>query len=311
MTQITRCPVCQTMFKVVADQFKAAQGWVRCGYCGEVFDAGLHLVPHAEAAAQNVLTLDGKGEPDGGTQALPESAEVAPAVPASAESGLATLNPTDAQAANPQAEAAQDAENAQTHDTAHVAEPAPVVPAAPEVSFVRDAKRKAFWRKSLVRGFLGLLSLVLLTALLLQWVLQQKDNLAAMDPRLAPFLQTLCISLECEIRPPRHIESVVIDSSNFSKTSPDVYHLSFVLKNTSAVKLEIPSVEITLTDAQDQALVRRVLTPQQFGAATVSLAAHAELTGAVTLKVSGETAPDALPAPSLPVNGYRILAFYP
>ncbi|MEO7953600.1 MAG: zinc-ribbon domain-containing protein, partial [Polaromonas sp.] len=43
MSLITRCPACGTMFKVVADQLKIAQGWVRCGQCGEVFDASGQL----------------------------------------------------------------------------------------------------------------------------------------------------------------------------------------------------------------------------------------------------------------------------
>lgn len=310
MTQITRCPVCQTMFKVVADQLNAAQGWVRCGCCGEVFDAALHgASPIAtDIDAPNERAQDGeKNVPEIPMQAL--SVDVSLPISSGPKIGQA--------------------EDIQIHDSADIVE---IVPEVPEVSFVRDARHKAFWKKSLVRSFLGLLSLALLTVLLLQWVLQQKDNLAAMDSRLVPFLQTLCTSLDCEIRPPRRIESVVIDSSNFSKISPDVYHLSFVLKNTSAIKLEIPSVEITLTDAQEQALVRRVVTPAQFGVTAVSLAAHTELTGMVTLKASADEAeltpasapasasasapapastPSALPATPLPINGYRILAFYP
>lgn len=332
MILITRCPACQTMFKVVADQFKAAQGWVRCGYCGEVFDAALHQVAPESAAQETQPQAEQQVEPVGaaqqapqdgvppkeaaslpaGLQALPvdvplqlapESGQPALAVPASAEPDTNALKLTQAQEA-----AASKAAKATANAAMKAEAPAQ---AAPEVSFVRDARRKAFWKRPLVRLLLGLLSLVLLTALLLQWVLQQKDNLAAMDPRLAPVLQTLCDSLDCEIRPPRHIESVVIDSSNFSKTGPDVYRLSFVLKNTSAARLETPSVEITLTDVQEQALVRRVLTPQQFGAAALSLAAHAELAGVVTLKVSGELVPGGPPSPPLPINGYRILAFYP
>ena len=181
----------------------------------------------------------------------------------------------------------------------------------PEVSFVRDARRKAFWASPPVRGLLALLSLVLLATLLLQWVLQQKDDLAAMDPRLAPVLRRLCAPFNCTLRPPRHIESLVIDSSNFSKVGPEVYRLSFVLKNNSAAVLEMPSLEVTLTDVQEQALVRRVFTPAQFGAGGSALAGHGELSGIVTLKVSGAPAPGA-PAPlPLPVNGYRLLAFYP
>ncbi|MDP3171986.1 MAG: zinc-ribbon domain-containing protein, partial [Polaromonas sp.] len=45
MSLITRCPACGTMFKVVADQLKISQGWVRCGQCSDVFDAAAHLQP--------------------------------------------------------------------------------------------------------------------------------------------------------------------------------------------------------------------------------------------------------------------------
>lgn len=43
MSQTTRCPSCGTKFKVVADQLRISQGWVRCGQCSEVFDATLSL----------------------------------------------------------------------------------------------------------------------------------------------------------------------------------------------------------------------------------------------------------------------------
>jgi hypothetical protein len=190
-------------------------------------------------------------------------------------------------------------------------EPVPAITPVPELSFVRDAQRKAFWKRPLVRVLLGLVFLLLLTALLLQWVLQQKDNLAATDPRLAPFLQALCGPLNCTIRPPRRIESLLIDSSSFRKTGPDMYSLSFVLKNNSAAVLEMPSLEVTLTDIQEQALVRRVLAPREFGATTAALAAHGELAGVITLKVAGEPVPGAPLVPPLPVTGYRVVAFYP
>ena len=50
MSQITRCPSCATTFKVVADQLRISEGWVRCGQCKEVFDASAHLLPVAPAA---------------------------------------------------------------------------------------------------------------------------------------------------------------------------------------------------------------------------------------------------------------------
>lgn len=322
MALITRCPACQTMFKVAADQFRVAQGWVRCGHCGEVFEAVLNLVPPEVAARQPRPDPDPEASADlsAPSEALAPPGPLAP-LPQDELSGQgfaqtpapAADEAYGARSASPWIEAPSEPGTAPVPaDPASTeADAAPPAQASPEVSFVREARRRAVWKKPLVRVLLGLLSLVLLAALLLQWVLQQKDNLAAMDPRLAPFLQTLCHTLDCEIRPPRHIESVVIDSSNFTKVAPDVYRLSFVLKNTSAARVEIPSLEVTLIDAQEQALVRRVLAPEQFGASTHALAARAELPGVVILKVAGELAPGTPAAPALPVNGYRILAFYP
>lgn len=45
MSQITRCPSCATQFKVVADQLRISEGWVRCGQCQHVFDARQSLQP--------------------------------------------------------------------------------------------------------------------------------------------------------------------------------------------------------------------------------------------------------------------------
>ena len=50
MSLITKCPACTTMFKVVPDQLRVSDGWVRCGQCNEVFDANANL----ESAAPTV-----------------------------------------------------------------------------------------------------------------------------------------------------------------------------------------------------------------------------------------------------------------
>ncbi|WP_287925152.1 zinc-ribbon domain-containing protein, partial [Diaphorobacter sp.] len=56
MSQITRCPHCSTTFRVVADQLRISEGWVRCGHCKEVFDASQHLqVQEAEPLLSDLL----------------------------------------------------------------------------------------------------------------------------------------------------------------------------------------------------------------------------------------------------------------
>jgi predicted Zn finger-like uncharacterized protein len=39
MSLATSCPACGTVFRVVQDQLKISEGWVRCGHCQEVFNA--------------------------------------------------------------------------------------------------------------------------------------------------------------------------------------------------------------------------------------------------------------------------------
>ena len=80
MSLVTRCPACGTTFKVVRDQLRISDGWVRCGRCSEVFDATLALqetpdpAPDAQApAAPAVETPVSAPSP---TQ--PEQEEVAP-----------------------------------------------------------------------------------------------------------------------------------------------------------------------------------------------------------------------------------------
>ncbi|TAG32598.1 MAG: DUF3426 domain-containing protein, partial [Polaromonas sp.] len=194
----------------------------------------------------------------------------------------------------------------------------PEVLAHEDVSFVRNSRRQAFWRRPGVRFSMGLAVLMLATALLVQFSVQQRDRLTAMEPRLKTWLQLLCEPLRCEIAPFRHIEAVVIDSSSFNKINNDFYRLSFVLKNTAMIPVAMPSLEVTLTDAQEQALTRRVVTPAEFGVTASGdlLRAGADFSGVIVMQVLGSDAKgaagvDVLVAAPLRVAGYRVLAFYP
>jgi predicted Zn finger-like uncharacterized protein len=185
-----------------------------------------------------------------------------------------------------------------------------------EVSFVRDAQRKAFWSRTSVRAGLMLASCVFAVLLLLQWGLQRRDDLAAMNPAITPLLRSVCAIAGCEVRPPRHIDAVIIDSSTFNRIGADAYRLTFVIKNTGNLPVEVPAVEVTLTDPQDQALIRRVVIPAQFGVSLSTLGARSDVNGALSMKVTAGASPQNASASitsvaSLPVAGYRVVAFYP
>ncbi|WP_343733715.1 DUF3426 domain-containing protein [Acidovorax sp.] len=170
-----------------------------------------------------------------------------------------------------------------------------------EVSFVVAARRKAFWRKPVVRMALVLAFVILLLGLTLQIVLQERDHLAALDARARPWLVKLCEPLRCELAPVRQIANVVIDSSSFNKARGDSYQLALTMKSTATIPLAMPAVELTLTDAQDQPVVRRVLLPNDM-AAPSELPAQGEWGTSVSVLVTTGGAR---------VAGYRLLAFYP
>ncbi|TXD13637.1 DUF3426 domain-containing protein [Extensimonas vulgaris] len=420
MSQITRCPFCGTRFRVVADQLRVSDGWVRCGRCHEIFDAASQLLtaqpppPQAPTASQRDVgaanppvgapapegLLPGAAAPalaqapsaprdEGGvpafllrTEAKPHQAPPQAASPPGAavsaamseashvpaqrvqeeqeeqegyelpfaelrdsgwpeelEGGDAALEvqpagsgtgkqhalgdapPPETAArrhaaptseATPQVEAAAlfdaSAEEllvpAQTLPPPHLEEAWPAAkerPADHEPGFVRAARRKAFWRRPWVRAVLALLSLVLLGTLALQIIVQQRDTIAATAPAARPLLQGLCAALDCSVAPLRSITDVVIESSSFIKGRGDSYRLAVTLQNRAAHPLAMPALELTVTDAQDQPVARRVLLPQDLGA-PAELPAHGEWQTSVTVVVTTGGAR---------VVGYRLLAFYP
>ena len=70
MTLATRCSACGTVFRAAPDQLRASDGWVRCGRCNSVFNAGEVLFDMDSGAAvvldglDGLATLDAPDAPD-------------------------------------------------------------------------------------------------------------------------------------------------------------------------------------------------------------------------------------------------------
>ncbi|WCM92560.1 zinc-ribbon domain-containing protein [Acidovorax sp. NCPPB 2350] len=170
-----------------------------------------------------------------------------------------------------------------------------------EPGFVRAARRKAWWRRPAVRAALGVSGVLLLGVLLLQVGLQERDRIAAQYPALRPALQALCTPLRCHLSAPRRIGDVVIDSSSFNKARGEGYQLALTIKSRADFPVAMPALELTLTDAQERPVLRRVLLPQDLSAPT-ELAAGGEWGGSWPVSVASVGGR---------VAGYRLLAFYP
>lgn len=171
-----------------------------------------------------------------------------------------------------------------------------------EPGFIRVARRQALWRRPAVRAALVSVVVLLTVFLALQVAVRERDRIAAQYPSTRAPLQALCAAAGCSLAPPRSIADVVIDSSSFAKGRAEgAFQLQLSLKNRSAMTLAMPAVELTLTDAQDQPVVRRVIRADELGA-PAALAAQGEWTGVLPLTVDAD---------ANRVAGYRLLAFYP
>jgi predicted Zn finger-like uncharacterized protein len=332
MSLITRCPACGTMFKVVPDQLRISEGWVRCGHCADVFDASAHLqadVPIPPEAAQEPETdvtdvNPAMPEPDA-PQGEPEEFASSLNTELEEEEPLDALDSAQLEA---EAQALRETPMDQPFELRRqdvadvaaeadeVAEPLPsrftpvpdseLEPELHDLSFVRQARSQEFWSRPGMRAVLALLVVVLGLLLVAQVGVHDRDRLAAAHPGLRPWITLLCAPIKCRIAPPRQIDAIVIDSSSFNKLRADAYRLNFTLKNQAANQVAMPALELTLTDGQEQPVVRRVLLPAELGTHPGVIAATAEWSGSLALSLSANgNGNDAR------IAGYRLLAFYP
>jgi hypothetical protein len=137
-----------------------------------------------------------------------------------------------------------------------------------------------------------------------QVAIQERDRLAAYEPALRPWLVGLCEPFDCSIRPPRQIDAIAIDNSSFNKLRPDAYRLQVTLKNQSVTEVAMPALELTLTDSEEQPVIRRVLMPGEVMPPRPTIAATSEWSGSVAIALVDSSLAGR-------IAGYRLLAFYP
>jgi predicted Zn finger-like uncharacterized protein len=290
MSLVTACPSCGVLFKVSPDQLLISEGWVRCGKCQTVFDAALSLKP--------TITTQKDSFPEDVEPPLPLAANIASEV-VQAEDALVGQAPLASSPQPPESstpvfdlgpESADTDKFAALQFKQSFSAPAQNVPTA--------------WRQSLIPNILYLLTPILLIALSIQVILFQRNEIASKEPLAKPWLVALCAPFNCRLETLKHIQSIVIDSSTFSKISPDIYQLTLVLKNSSSADLQLPSVELTLINSLDQPLLRRVFRVDELNVQSRTLLAASELPLLFSFAIKTGELTDR-------VAGYRLLVFYP
>lgn len=336
MSLITRCPTCSSTFKVEPDQLRVSDGWVRCGHCSEIFDAPANMceaseVDAASATGPSSLQPGERPEPAPETDQFPRiqggavidaqwwqnqpsldmPVPVPVPVPVPAANTVSRDESGDATSASIKAVTGALEPPVMTPMTfrATAEEGLPGVASRPNPVFMPGFQKTQppnERAQSKPRNWWVVLAVVAFAVLMLQVVFAERDLIAARQPNLKSSLALMCRLAGCEVSEPRQIASITVDGASFSREAEgDGYRLYFSLRNSAAMALKMPAVELTLLDTQERPVLRRVLMPDDFGA-SASLPPHAERTASLLLMLSGAEVA-TLPA----IAGYHVDPFYP
>ena len=295
------------MFRIVPNQLRVSEGWLRCGQCDEVFDARHQLrllhesEPTVKAETLSVLSVNVSAAIQSSDQGAPQHSHIVADYLEPAPSG--SQRPDLLQNARAKLGGGDLSNTALMHLSVDQASPA--APAKLALSFMpavqtQGAKRGVWQSKAMAIVACGVLALLLLA----QSMFRQRDVLVARYPPLRPVLATACDVLACTLAPLRQIEAVVIESSTFTRVKDGVYLLHATLKNGTDVDLAAPALELTLNDTQDKPLLRSVIPVHEYSGKPVLLSAGSEMAVNFPFSVQSQVAAQA-------IVGYKLVVFYP
>jgi predicted Zn finger-like uncharacterized protein len=296
MSMVTTCPHCQTTFRITTEHLNARQGEVRCGRCGELFNAFDTLATRGEEHAkkrerevpeQPLVARPAESVDDSGPISV---IEIEPLEPL--EEGIPyDFEPLEAPSELKLAE-----------ETGSEPEPELEREPALEPERVLPDREKRHWPTLL--SLAG--SLLLLALLAGQTAYFFRTELAANTPWMRPYLEQACAVLNCRIALPRNADLISIESSELQAdpTRATVIVLNAVVRNRAKFPQQYPSLELTLTNAQDQAIARRIFSPADYVDAHGAIGDGMPPGGEAIVKLYMDTR-------DMKAVGYRLYVFYP
>jgi len=363
MALATRCPQCQTAFRVASDQLKLRAGLVRCGTCKEIFN-GIENLLHPD---ENIAAVNGTSTPD----TTPALEEVAPALsgqqpgPGKRANKIKTPGrvadnvagsvvskalqtsqpPSSATIASPvpspppgllRAASVESPPSSGTSPASHLAsqpsfrraltpstkpastafrKPARRTGAAPAIASIPvlveepdfiQREQLAQVQRRITRPLVWGLGIVLTLLLLLQLTYAMRIPMAAHFPQSRPVLEKACGWLGCSVGLPTEIELVSIESSEFQPLDsvPGKFLLNVLLRNRSSTVQAWPALELSVQDAGDKTIGRRVIMAAQFLPAGLIATDGFPANSEQAIKVQFDLS-------QLKASGYRVYLFYP
>ena len=300
MALATRCPECETIFRISTTQAAIKSGMVRCGQCRHVFNSldalvrveDLDVVEEIVADAAPALSAPGVDPRHGGDSGL--DATLAPG--GSVGEDVAAFEEGASEAGSSGADATEEVVPGkwwlpQGGRAAAASAGRPDAPRiAPQESSGRslsdrrvslnwpadshDARQPEFLRTDPPRAqrsrgerwALAILSIVAALGLAAQAAYVWRDEVAARWPAAKPWLVAACAPLRCMVDYPAHRDAITIESAALQSSTPNsnLYTLTALLRNRDTVAVRYPYLELTLTDTQDRPVLRRALRPEDY-----------------------------------------------
>jgi predicted Zn finger-like uncharacterized protein len=319
---LTRCPACETHFRVTAEQLKARSGRVRCGECQHVFNALDSLIEEPMLVATppaSGLALQSAAPVLSDAEAVPpahpevEALEIAvppaptpepiPPLLADEQQDLATALPLEMEgppAPEPTEAAEPEADELVTTEPEAI-DPIDSEAAVPDWSETFPEPPSPPRRWPWVIG-----SLAAFAAIGLQTALAFRVELAVVWPETKPALIALCDFADCEVGLPSKVALVSIEASDLvpDKERTGWLALTATLKNRAPFAQQFPHLELTLTDTADKAIARKVLAPADYLPPKTAFA-NGMLPNADILVAIG------VDPGEMTASGYRLYLFYP
>jgi predicted Zn finger-like uncharacterized protein len=269
MDLYTRCSNCQTAFRVTTQQLQASGGQVRCGHCESIFDA------FATLTAQEPQRLHVHPGPSDVQSSRSDSYAT--------ESGPKPISPglPISQKDNPQ----------------------PLRPDPAASLYEWEFRMPNAPRRTLLHA---ILALILSSALAAQAALAFRPEVTMLLPQTSSYYTRICEFLGCPGGPLKESNYLHIEASDLKTVDPshaNEIQLLLSVRNRAPVDLAYPAFELTLTNALEQAVGRRVFQPAEYlppEASRGGLKAGTELPIQLYLDTG-----------ALRAIGYRLYLFYP
>lgn len=174
-----------------------------------------------------------------------------------------------------------------------------------EPSFIRQGRRRQRVGP-LLRAITGVGLFILLVGLLTQMVYLFHNQTAARFPQTKPLMTAMCSLLKCQIELPTKIDAVSLESSELQalSTGKNTFSLTALLRNHGSSLQAWPYIELTLNDANEKPVVRRIFAPQDYLPSPNEINLGFPSKSERSVKVFFELS-------QLKASGYQVYLFYP